>query len=192
MLNIRAKSVLVFVMLVGLFLFNTQYTDADIFAERNVANNRFSARTLNFFVKSTVNNNDVNYLYKTTGIIPGGYDLTAAKIKKDADASFKYQLKAVKTNGDDGFCNNLNVSILKRNLSLVYSGNLLTMNLNSQIADNPEDWIFLLSFDRNDPVFQNKICEFNFVFRTYRNSPDETGGIYARRIIGNVVSSGSW
>lgn len=192
MLNIRAKSVLVCTMLVGLFLFNTQYTDADIFAERNVVNNRFSAKTMNFFVKNTVNNSDVNYLYKTTGIIPGGYDLTAAKIKKDGDVSFKYQLKAVKTNGDDGFCNSLNIQVLRRNLSMIYSGNLLSMVLNSQIEDNPEDWIFLLSFDRNEPLFQNKICEFNFNFKTYRNNPNETGGIFAQRIVGNVASSGSW
>lgn len=193
MLNARIKSVLISLILLGVFLINTQYTDADIFAERSVTKNKFSAKTLNFFARNTVNNSATNYLYKTLDILPGGYDLAAVKIKRDGNVNFKYHLKVTKTNGEDELCNNLNLQVLKRNFTQIFSDKLINLAIDSQINnDNPEDWIFFLSFDQNDIALKNKICEFNFDFKTYRNDPNEQGGIFAQRIITNIVSSGNW
>ena len=184
---------LVFIILLDLFLINTQYTDADLFAERSVKGNKFSITVLNFFARNTVNNNSASYLYKTVGILPDGYDLAAARIKRDGNVSFKYRLRAIKTNGEDALCNNLNLQVLKRNLTKIFSGKLMDLVIDSQInSDDLEDWIFFLSLDQKDAVLKNKICEFSFDFKTYRNNPDEKGGIFAQRTITNVVSSGNW
>ena len=193
MLNARIKSILAFIMMLGVFLINTQYTDADIFAERNVKMNKFSATVLNFFAKNTFNNTNVNYLYKTVGILPGGYDLAAVKIKRDGNVQFKYSLKTVKTNGEDILCNGLNIQVLKKDLTQIFSGRLMNLSINSAINnDSPEDWIFFISMDQSDNSLKNKICEFNFDYKTYRNNPNENGGIFAQRIINNIVSSGGW
>lgn len=193
MLNIRIKSSFVFLMTLGVFLISTQYTDADIFAERNIKKNKFSVTVLNFYARTTFNNTEVDYLYKTAGMLPGGYDLGAVKIKRDGSVQFKYSLKTVKNNGDDILCNSLNIQVLKKNLMQIFSGKLMNLSINSEIIDdNPEDWIFLISMDQSDDSLRNKICEFNFNFKTYRDNPNEKGGIFAQRIIGNMVSSGGW
>lgn len=193
MLNVRIKSVLISLMLLGIFLINTQYTDADIFAERNVKNNKFSATALNFFAGNTVNNSSASYLYKTIGILPDGYDFEAIRIKRDENFNFKYHLKAIKANGDNALCDSLNLQVLKRDLTKVFSGKLINLSIDSEIStNNREDWIFLLSLDQDDTNLKNKICEFSFDFKTFRINSSEKGGIFAQRIITNIVSSGNW
>ncbi len=192
MLNVRFKTVLFCSILLGIFLINTQYTDADLFAERNIKNNKFVAITLNFSAKNTVNGGVTSYLFKTLGLAPDGYDLGAVRIKKEGSRGFKYHLKAVKTNGDESFCNALNITVLQRNWSQRYSGSLLDMAINSEINnDSPEDWILFVGLDKNSNQ-TNKLCEFNLEFRTYKISPDEQAGIYAQRKIANSISSGNW
>jgi len=193
MFNARIKFVCLFILFLGTFLVNTQYTDADIFAEREVAANKFSMTSLDFFIQSTINKSRIDSLYNLVGLTAGGYDLAALKIKRDGKVNFKYQLKTQQINGDDVFCNSLNLIILKKDFSIVYSGKLMDLKFNSQIDNkDSEDWIFFLSLDQNGANLKNKICGFNFSFKTYRNNPDEKGGIYAQRLISNVVSSGSW
>lgn len=193
MLNARFKFLLIFLLLLGIFLLNTQYTDADIFAERDVRNNSFKAASLNFFARNSVNNSSAEGMYKTIGIIPEGYDFGAVKLKRDGNASFKYLLKSSRTNGDENFCNNLTLQVLKRNLTSVYQGRLMDLTVEASINnDNVSDWIFLLSLDHGGNDLKNKICEFNLEFKTFRNSPSENTGIFARRILTNVVSSGTW
>ncbi len=193
MLNARIKFLLIFLILLGVFLLNTQYTDADIFAERDVRNNSFKAASLNFFARNSVNNSAVESMYKTIGIIPEGYDFGAVKLKRDGNASFKYILRSIRTNGDENFCNNLTLQVLKRNLTSAYQGRLMDLSIEAGINnDNVSDWIFLLSLDNGGNDLKNKICEFNLEFKTFRNSPSETTGIFARRILTNVVSSSTW
>lgn len=193
MLNIRFKFFLIFAILLGIFLLNTQYTTADIFAERNIRNNSFKAASLNFFSRNPVNNSSVEYIFKTVGVVPEGYDLGGVKLKRDGNVSFKYYLRAVRTNGDENFCNNLTLQVLKRNLTSAYQGKLMDLGVEASINDdNVSDWIFLLSLNNNSDNLKNKICEFNLEFKTFRNNHAENSGIHAKRILTNVVSSGTW
>lgn len=193
MLNARFKFLLVFILFLGVFLLNTQYTDADIFAERDVRNNTFKAASINFFARSSINNMGIINIFNTIGLIPEGYDFGAVKLKRDGNITFKYRLSSKITNGDETFCNNLNLKVLKRNLAEIYSGKMTDVSLQAEITnDGISDWIFLLSLDQTGDNLKNKICEFNLVFKTYRNSPAENGGLYARRVLTNVVSSGTW
>lgn len=192
MLNVRIKTVLIISILLGIFLFNTQYTDADLFAERIISHNIFSAITLDFSSKNTINGTAIPFLFKTLGLLPDGYDMGAIRIKKNGKLGFKYRIKTVKKNGDDSFCNALNLTVLKRNWSQVFSGRLIDMSIDSEInSDEAQDWIFIVALDKSSNL-KNKLCEFDFEFKTYSVNPQDSGGIYAKRVVSNSVSSGSW
>ena len=180
-------------MLVFVVFIATDYTDADIFAERIIINNKFSAITLDFFVKSSFNRQEIHNLFHSSGIVPGGFDLSALKIETNNDKRFNYRLKVVKINGDDNFCNNLNLKIFNRNFLSVYSGPLLEASINSRLdKSSPKDYIFFVGLDNSDPFLINKVCEFNFDFRTYYSNPEEQGGVFAQRLITSSITSGSW
>lgn len=192
MLNARIKIILVFSLLLSIFLTNTQYTDADIFAERIVRKNSLSMTTVDFSARHSASNNSITYLFRTIGLQPGGFDLGAIRIKKEGKLNFKYHIKTVKTNGDERLCNALDVQVLQKNLTLKYQGKLMNLSINSSIDDKLGDWIFFISLEDKDEILTNKICEFNLSFKTWRNQPNETEGIYAERTLSNVISSGNW
>lgn len=193
MLKPVIKRLAVFLILLYVFLVKTSYTDADIFAERTVSDNKFSAITLDFSTRNSFNNSLMTSLFSSLGIQPNGFDLGAAKIETDTDNKFKYRVKTVKTNGDDLFCSRLNVKVLDRNFFYIWSGPLLDLNFTSRLVNaNPKDFIFFVSLDDHNPELKNRICEFNIALKTYRDNPDEQGGIFAERLINNVISSGNW
>lgn len=115
MLKIEIKRLTVFLILLYIFLSKTNYTDADIFAERKVQNNKFSAITLDFSTKNSFNNGLITSLFSSLGIVPFGFDLRAARVTQEDGANSKYYLRTIKTNGDDFLCNNLKVKVLSRN-----------------------------------------------------------------------------
>ncbi|NCB21092.1 MAG: hypothetical protein EOM88_04200 [Clostridia bacterium] len=193
MLNQGIKTILVLLMLTYVFFVHTDYTDADIFAERVVAANRITAISLDFFVKSSLNNQISNRLFHSSGIGPGGFDLGALRLMTNNEKKFNYRLKVEKLNGDDYLCNNLNLKIFDRNFFALYNGPLLSTAINSRLVkDDLTDYIFFISLDNSDPALMNKICEFNFNFRTYNKNQTEDKGIFAERLINNLISSGSW
>ena len=82
---------------------------------------------------------------------------------------------------------------MHRDLSTKHDGSLLDFSYSSTVVDKtPEDWIFIVSLDDKNNQLQNKLCEFNFNVRSYRSSPNETGGIFAERKINNIISSWAW
>lgn len=193
MLRKKINRISWFLILLYIFLVQSNYTDADIFAERVVEKNKLSVITLDFSTRITFNDNTTNNLFNSFGFLPGGFDIGAIKIMNETKNSFKYYLKAIKISGDDDFCNKLELKILNQSLKQIYSGSLLSLNINSSINDFSNDkWIFMINFDDNSEIFKNKRCEFNFKFRTYREDMNETGGIYAEREINNIISSGNW
>lgn len=193
MLNKGIKKLIVFLMLIYVVFVGTAYTDADIFAERIVVNNKFTAITLDFFIKSSFNNQPVHNLFHSSGIIPGGFDLGALKMQTNNDNKFNYRLKVIKINGDDNLCSNLSLKIFDRNFFPVYSGSLLSGTINSRLSkDSPKDYIFFISLDNSDPSLMNRVCEFNLDFRTYYADPNEQGGVFAQRLISNSITSGAW
>ncbi len=193
MLNGRARFILLFLIFFGSFLITTSYTDADLTAERMILQNRFVAIVMNFLSQNTANNTPLSTLLRTTSLQPGGFDVSSLRIRSGGQTGLKYALKVVKINGDDAFCRALRLRTFHRDLASRYEGGLMDLNITSTIDDTtPEDWIFILSLDDSNTGLQNKLCEFNFVVRTYRGSPNESGGIYAERKVSNIISSGSW
>jgi len=174
------------------FLANTNYTDADIFAERIVKKSKFSMSTLSFSQRHTANNTNISGLFSIYGILPDGFDVKAVRIKKDGQLYFKYRIKFIKTGGDDSFCNALNVRLWNR-YTEKYQGRLVDFAVDSTISsNNSDDWIIFLSLDTDDKTLVNKSCDFNIDFRSWRNQPDETSGIFSHTVLGNNVTSGVW
>lgn len=193
MFNRKIKKLALFLVFFYIFLVGTKYTDADIFAERVVVENKFSAINLDLFARASFNNNQLINLFRTSGIQPGGFDLGAVKIKANPDRGFKYQIKAKIVSGDQAFCQALKIEVYTRNFRRKFSGSLMDLAFNSELEkDRPEDWIFLIALDDNSENLKNKICEFNFNFKTYRSSPNENGGIFAERSVSNIITSSSW
>jgi hypothetical protein len=174
-------------------LLRSHYTTADIFAERVVNHNDFSVITLDFSTQTSFSNSPITTLFHSMGFQPNGFDVGAIRMQRKTSSVLKYHMKTVKTNGDDALCGALNLEVLSRSFGKVYDGRVMDLSLDSHISDdNPADWIFFVSLDDRNPALKNKICEFNFDVKTYRSNPNEQGGIFAERIVGNVISSGMW
>lgn len=192
MLSHRTQSIFFIFLFLALFLINTGYTDADLFAERIVRNNHFSATTLSFSQRHTANNGYINQLFRTINFQPEGFDLGAVRIKKDGKLNFKYRLKTIKISGDDNLCQNLTLDVMQKG-NYKYQGKLMEFVLDSNINDSkPEDWIFFVGLDDDSNTLKNKTCEFNFYFKTWRDDPESKKGFYAERSLYNIISSGSW
>jgi len=193
MLGREIKLLIIFLVLLSAFLINTLYTNADIFAERIVGHNKMSAISLDFSSRSSFDNEQVTTLFRSLGIQPGGFELGSLKVTPGNTSNFPYVIKVVKTGGDEVFCDSLKLKVLDRNFSSMYSGPLMKLNLSSNFVNSDsKDFIFVLGLDDTNQAIKNKICEFNFNFRSYRTISNETGGIYAQRLISNVISSGNW
>ncbi len=193
MLKPGIKRLALFLILLYFFLIKTSYTDADIFAERVISHNKFSAKSLDFSTRTSFNNNPITSLFSSLGLQPGGFDLGAVRVKSEANSRFKYSIRTAETNGDDYFCKQLEVEVYSRNFYKLFDGHLVDLNIDSRITnDKPEDWIFFVNLNDQDAALKNKICEFNFVLKTYRNKYSENGGIFAQRLIKNIISSGTW
>ncbi len=194
MSNIRTKFALICLISLGLFLIFTGYTDADLFAERNVARNILRAITRNIFALTTTNSSPLDQGFLVTGILPNGFDAKTFRIKKDEQDRLQYAIKAIKTNGDENLWNELTVDVLDGSLNKKYSGKLSQMSISSVITSNePDDWIAIMRFDKSDANLKNKLCEFDITIRTWKvNVDDEPKGIYAQRKLRNSVSTGNW
>lgn len=193
MLNKGVKGLALFIIIIYIFLIKSGYTSADLFAERKVSQNKLSAVTVNLSALSTYSQEAELNLFDSPAFLPGGFDLRAIKIKGKTSGKFKYYIRTVKTGGDDLLCSKLKISAYNRSFDKKSAGDLLALNINSKISDSkPDDWIFMISLDDNDPGLQNKTCEFNLDIKSYYDNPDNSGGVYAQKIISNKISSGNW
>jgi len=191
-LSTRSQVVFTILLILGLFLLNTDHTDADIFAERTVRSNAFTATTLDFSQRHSANNSRLNLLFNTQGYLPEGFDLRGVRIKKEGKMDFRYRIKTVVKNGDPDFCNNLSLQLIQ-NWQTKYQGRLVDLNIDATIPTSGiENWIVYLNLESSDAKLKNKTCEFDFVFKAYRTNPDVKTGFWAEKVVNNNVSSGTW
>lgn len=193
MLKKVVKRICLISVFLYVFLINSQSTDADIFAERIVENNHFSAISLDFKTKSSFNDYNIDNMFYVSGALPHGFDVEALKIENYSDRDFNYNIKTVKRDGDDFLCNNLHLEILSKNFKSQYKGPLIELSLNSEIfKESLENYIFFIGLDEDNVDLKNKTCNFDFYLKSYRQKPDEIGGIFADRKINNIISTTSW
>ena len=188
--NVRPAFKGIFILLLVLTIC-TGTTSADLYDTEIIQGNKFSATTLAFSHRDTANNSPTSSLFNITGILPGGFKVEGVRIQKDGNMTFKYQAKTVKTAGEDNFCGSLELTVLK-DWKIKYNGKLTDFVMDSNMEEGKiDDWIFYIMLPNNDSGLINKTCDFNFVFRTYRNIPEETKGFFDQEIMTNHITSGS-
>lgn len=193
MLSSRARIIFVILLLIANWLVRTNITSADVFAERMVRNNTLEATTLSFTELHTARNSRISTLFSVADLQPSGFEVRAVRIKNDGKMNIKYTVAADKTGGDTTFCNAL-VLEATRNRQVVYNGPLLSFNGTSTLnSTSKDDWIFFVGLDTNTSALKNKGCDFNFVFNSYKDTPQEQrAGFYAAGVVANSVESGNW
>ena len=192
MLSLRTKIILSLIFVIELFLFNTGYTDADLFAQKVVKENIFSFTTLSFLTLNTANNSQLPRLIDVSGLVPDGFAVTSYRIKKDGKLNFKYHLKANFVNSNSQLCDAITVKLFQDG-EYKYKGLLKDINFNSALTTvEKQDWILFLGLDETDQSLKNQVCVFELDFKTWRQNIDENSGIFAQEKVPGTISSGNW
>jgi len=167
-------------------------TDADISDSEVIENNVFSATTLDFAQRKTSNNLFISQLFNVTGIIPDGFEVAAIRIKKEGEMDFGYNIKGIKTLGDDSLCQNLSV-VFVQDWIIKFDGLISNLNIDDRINDNGiDDWIILIRLDGSGQELTQKECQFDFVFSSWKSNPGDTKGFFDEEILTNRIISGNW
>jgi len=167
-------------------------TDADISDSEVSTGNMFTATTLDITQNQTSNNLPISSLFNVTSLVPGGFEIRAMRIKKAGEMDFNYRIVASKTIGDDNFCQSITL-VLLQDWQIKFEGVMNDLVLDDRINENGvDDWIMLVKLDNNDQALTLKECQFDIIFKTWKNDPYETNGFYDEETITNRVTSGSW
>lgn len=192
MLNVKTKVVFVLLIVTGLFLHNTGYTDADLFAQRQVFNNVFSFSTLSFLSQNTANNIKQNRIFDVMGIVPQGFAITSFRLRKDGLLNFKYHIKTNFTGGYQPFCDALSVKLMQET-TFRFQGLLKDIDYNSLLSGNDyHNWVMWLELNSNNNDYKNRSCQFEIDIKSWRQNVDERTGIYSEQKLLGSVTSGNW
>jgi len=170
------------------------YTAADLLADRTIQGNSISMISIDIASAYSYKNDARERLFSSVGFLPNGFDIASIKIENTSTMdAFHYTIRPDFEDEDMSFCNALNLKAYDKDMGLLANGRLVDFYMDSRfIGSNVESIIFMLSFDDDKEALKNKTCDFNLIIKTYRKDPNETGGIYAQRIMGNTVTSGTW
>lgn len=156
-------------------------------------NNNLTVTTLDFSLHEIDNTPLSSPLFNVLSFKPGDTASESARIKKDGDLDFQYNLSAVKTSGDDNLCNALQIEARLDGVSK-YSGNLMGLGLVPPvtITSGEDDWTFILTLASSDASLQDKSCNFNIVYKGWQTDSDGSWGFTDEELVGNSVTSGYW
>lgn len=172
-------------ILVTTILSTSSSTSADLSDKETSFGNTMKATTLAFSTRNSFNEGIISQSFSTYGLVANGFDLRAIRIKKEGELASPYILSAEKIGGDDSACNALKISIMQNN-QIIYTGGIATLNLNSNINDNPDDWIIFVGLANYNNELKNKVCNFNFNFITQLNESEK--GFFDSHFITNNIT----
>ena len=175
-----------------LFMFSLtliKTTNADFVFKKTIKNNQFFATTLDFSQLKTSNNSAVESLFNINGILAGGYQVDTLRIKNQGGTNFSYSLNFEKINGEDNFCKNLEINLIKNGQSQ-YNGSLVDLNLKSSLNSDQSfsDWLVYIKLKDNYVSSKSEFCDFNLNITGF-NDPDQKSGFKYNRLISNHISS---
>jgi len=142
-------------------------------------NNIYTASTLDFSLNSLA-----DFLPEVT---PTQNSVRDISVIKDGILDFEYNLKTEDETGD--LCDNLNLTVTRNGADIGYAGTLKDFTYGAGQFFSPDDWQFTASLIGNDPSWENKTCDFDFVFD---GAQIGGAGFYDQEIISNTINSGSW
>ncbi|PKM89400.1 hypothetical protein CVU83_00055 [Candidatus Falkowbacteria bacterium HGW-Falkowbacteria-2] len=183
MIDARIKFAALGCLFLYAILNQTDYTAADMFAERMIRDNQFKVVSLDLLVSETSSADKIESLFNTSGLKPGGFDIGAVNIQANGEKT-NYRLTALMAQ-DNPLCEALNIEIYNRRFNKEYSGPLSSLSFDSILSDN-QAWIYVISFIGDEVELKGQECDFEFKYRT------EGERIFAERRIHNLVKSGLW
>lgn len=181
-----------FRLLFLLFIFSlvlVGQTNADFVFKKTISNNKFTATTLDFSQLKTTNNSNIESLFNINGILAGGYQVNTLRIKNQGATQFNYSIVFQKKSGDDNFCQNLEINLIKDGQSK-YNGSLVDLNLKDTLSNDQSfsDWLVYLRLKDNYLISKPESCSFDLVITGF-NDPYQKSGFEYKRLISNYVSS---
>lgn len=189
-LGLLSKTVLILFSF-GLTL--TKSTDADFIDKKTVINNKMSATTLNFVNTDTATNVPITNLFNINGIIPGGFQVNAVRLKNEGQSNLYNKITTEMVGGDTNFCQSLDIELNYGDQS-TFKGKLVNLSNEAPVL-NPNtqsDCVIFIRFNKNDLSLQNKSCQFNFVFNGYNKTASQLSGLKYKKVISSNVTSGNW
>ena len=177
----------------GISLLLTDVTDADLIDKKTLTDNQLNATTLDFSNLNTINNQNQQILFDIKGILPNGFTLNTFRLKNTGESNIKYQLNFRLIDGDQNFCQNLDLKLTQENTQK-FQGKLTDLNIEiPQVSNNQSnDWIFMLALNHDDVSIKSKSCNFAIdIFGWQTNQPKNLGFSHQRSLIGQVTS-GDW
>lgn len=155
--------------------------------------NVLSTTTLDFSLSKTDNTPLSSPFFNLSSFKPGDSASESARIKKDGELDFLYNISAVQSSGDSGLCNALQIEA-KLDGATQYTGSLTGLNLAPPvtITSDQDDWTFIVSLASSDPSLKNKTCSFNIIYQGWQTDSDGTWGFTDEETLSNSVSTGTW
>lgn len=125
---------------------------------------------------------------------PGSLAAEEVRVKNDGSLDATYGTLAVKTGGDTGLCDALQLEA-EVDGSPVYDGSLTGFNEDTAgtlLTGTSDDWDFEVSLDDDDAALSDKTCEFDFVFEGWQTASDGTWGFTDTELTSNEITTGTW
>lgn len=182
-----------YLVLVGtIVLYMAIPTDADLLDKETVADNTFTALTLDLQNLDTANQSQKTLLFSIQGLVPGGFAVESIRLKNTGSQTLSYQLSFQQTSGQTEACNALQARIL-RNWSVIQTTNLPSVGLSGDLAFNEvNDVVFGIELGVNEASLQNQSCLFNVVVSA--KAKDVTGEVLFsdEEVLQNQIIFGTW
>lgn len=190
-MSVRSKVLLALIMMLGHFLIGTSATSADIFDEVTT-DATFDMTTLELAQRHTANATVQSQMFNTFQIQPQGYDVGAIRIRKEGETDFQYRFKSLSTSGSQALCDALEIEV-QYDRNPEYNGLLKNMAIDKTInADEQDDWLMFIELNDDSTALHNQQCNFQLVFKTWGDGPDDTTGFWDEAIMTNTVTTGTW
>lgn len=158
------------------------------------AGNVFSASNLDLTLRDVSNVVLTGLLFDEDDFGPGSEETGLVRLKNDGSLDATYGTWSVKTGGDTGLCDALQLEA-EVDGSPVYDGSLTGFNedpVGTLLSGASDDWDFGLSLDDDDAALSDKTCEFDLVFKGWQTDSDGTWGFTDTELVSNEVTTDIW
>lgn len=161
-------------------------TQASFLDEEESLLNSLQAGTLDFSLASPE-----EFLPPTLN--PGDSSTRSAVLTNEGSLGAPYNLRVVKTGGDDGFCQALSLRLELFGVDIGYSGSLLGFDENfpALMSGGYDNWKFIVSLDSGYSGPAGETCEFNFVFSGWQDNSHGTWGFSDEEVLASTLASES-
>ncbi len=177
-------------LLIGVVLFSTKYTDADLVDLELIRDNLLRATTLDFANKSTANERPLGTLFNVSGLLSNGFQVETVRIKREGEMNFSYELSITEKTGSPEFCDSLVITI-RKNWQVVAQAPLNDLYYSDEVKSSRyQDLILTLATDGSKRGLGGQECQFQLMIQTTLD-PAESN-FSDQEFLQNQVTSGTF